>query len=315
MLVEKDLTCEIPGTNTYYFRLDQMQQDPSDHVLLYGFNHLDNPQFLEKYKNFKRKTYLNVTMPTEFCSQLKNDADKHYDDVWTICPYSVNWLNEISQTSKYNTICYPFSELDIPAPQEKKYDVMYQGGIHGQYHIDCLNTITKFNYRYMSMTHGINQLTAQVINLGVATDLNLTNSEKIKRIAETKISVCYNYFLARDENDINNIKNRKDWWKNEAFSDIDDQRKIPQFKSRFNEAAMSKTLNLVQRDKWNIVENWFKPDEDFVYFDDHKDLENKIIDVLNNYEKYDTLIQSAYDKCLEHTSENLYNKIRESKLL
>ena len=315
MLVEKDLTCEIPGTNTYYFRLDEMNQHSDDHVLLYGFNHLDNPQFLEKYKNFKRKTYLNVTMPTEFCSPLKSDADRYYDDVWTICPYSVNWLNEVNKTNKYNTICYPFSKVDIPSPQEKKYDVMYQGGIHGQYHIDCLNVLRKFNYRYMSMTHGINAMTSHVIKLGAATDLNLTNAEKIKRIAETKISVCYNYFLARNERDISNIKSRKDWWKNEAFSDVENQKTIPQFKSRFNEAAMSKTLNLVCKDNWNVVETWYKPGEDFIYFENNQDLENKIIEVLNNYQNYTTIIESAYNKCLQYTTENLYTNIKESKLL
>lgn len=313
MLVVKDLKTEIPGTNAHYFRLDQLSLNSKEHVLIYGYNNLEDSSLVNKFrsKGFKKISYLNVTMPTEFCSALSTSSDDLFDKVWTICPYSVAWLNEIKNTKKYNYVCYPFSHLDIPVQNEKKYDVCYHGGIHSQHHVDCLNVMKEFNYRYMSMTNGINRYTEQVLRQGAATDLNLTNEEKIKRISETKISVCYNFFPVRGSSDLENIKLRKDWWKNQAFSHVESDKIIPQFKSRFNEAAMSKTLNLVSKDHWNVIEHWYKEGEDFIYFDDKEDLKNKIENILNNYEDYEHVLENAYNKSMEHTSKNLYKKIKE----
>ena len=59
--------------------------------------------------------------------------------------------------------------------------------MHGAKYTEILNELLFFNYRYMTMTHGINGLTQQCIPF--ATDLNLTNDEKLERIAQCKMSV------------------------------------------------------------------------------------------------------------------------------
>lgn len=308
MRVLKNLTLEIPGTNTHYFRLDEFSNDDGKNVLLYGYQNLENNSDFDKVKDYKRKVYLNVTMPTEFCSPQSTDADDKFDEVYGICPYTNNWLNDIKQKPKYKTIFYPFSKKDIPITNNKVYDVCYHGGIHGKTYVECLDIISKFNYRYMSMTHGINELTHK--NLYRATNLNLTNQQKLSVIASTKISICYNTFPVRDGADLNNIKSRKDWWKNEAFSKVETEKIIPQFKSRFNEAAMAKTLNLIKRDNWNIVEKYYTPDEDFIYFDSNEELKIKIEEILNNWQHYQNIINNAYNKSLNYTSEALYNIIK-----
>ena len=43
-----------------------------------------------------------------------------------------------------------------------------------------------------------------------------------------------------------NIKSWNNWSENEAFSEIDKTNLMPQFKTRMHEAAISKTLNLIQ---------------------------------------------------------------------
>jgi hypothetical protein len=173
MRVIKNLSIEIPGTNTHYFGLDEFSQDDRQQVLLYGYTNLENDYEFNKIKNYKRKIYLNVTMPTEFCSSQSTYADDKFDEIYGICPLTVKWLNEIKNVSKYKSIFYPFNEKDIPNTQLKLYDVCYHGGIHGSLYTECLEIMSNFNYRYMTMTHGINDLTTK--NLHRATNLNLTN--------------------------------------------------------------------------------------------------------------------------------------------
>jgi len=315
MKIVKKLTAEVPDTNIHYFRLDEWSNDDKETILMYGYDTQQAPELFKEHRKYKRKIYLNITSPTEF-SSIKDHhnvsplySSAWFDEVYNICPYSVKWLNELNLTNtKYKTIFYPFNHQDIPEETEKIYDVCYHGGIHGDYHIKCLEIMkNNFNYRYMTMTHHINQLTMQ--NLHYATDLDMTNKDKINLIAQCKISICFNNYPPSPQN-IQAIKSHKDWWKNEAFSEVDKTNIIPQFKNRFQEAAFSKTLNLVQRDKWNVVEEWYTPNEHFIYFDSVEDLQDKVQDILNNWDEYKPIVDRCYDKTLDYTVSRLYNIIK-----
>jgi hypothetical protein len=307
MKIYKKLSLEIPGTNTHFFNLDEYNEDNSIDAIYYGYTFLENGTDVNLLNKHNRNIYLNFTMPTEFCSIQNTNADDHFSEIWTICPYSAKWLNEIKKTNKYKTTFYPFNKKDIPSNTEKKYDVIYHGGIHGEVYIKILESIKKFNYRYATQTIGINQLTQNY--LSYATNTNLTNSEKLNLISECKISVCLNYFTVRNESDKSNVKNRVEWVKNEAFKHIDDLKIIPQFKSRCNEAAFSKTLNLVQRDPWNIIERYYDTDE-FVYFDNVDELPSKIQEILDNWSDYVPIIEKAFKKSLNYTTEEMYKLIK-----
>ena len=161
-----------------------------------------------------------------------------------------------------------------------------------------LNILEKFNYRFMSMTRSINPYTVQ--HLRYATDKDLTHEGKMDLIAKTKISICYNNFPIGDSRDAKNVTSRLDWYKNSAFSEVDKLGIIPQLKSRFIEAAVSKTLNLVERDPWNVIEEWYESGKHFVYFDSNEELEDKISDILNNWDDYATIIDNAYDLSVNH---------------
>jgi len=307
MKIYKKLEIEIPGTNTHYFNLDEYSVEDSKDALYYGYTFIDNGINKELLSKHERNVYLNVTMPTEFCSTQSTYADDNFDEIYGICPYTNKWLNEIKNTNKYHTIFYPFNKNDIPKNIEKKYDVIYHGGIHGEKYTKMIDIIKNFNYRYVSQTHGINGLTNHYLQY--ATNTNLTNQEKLNLISECKISICFNTFDIRNSSDIQNIKNRNDWQKNEAFKHVDDLMIAPQFKSRCNEAAFSKTLNLVKRDPWNLIEKYYETDE-FVYFDNLEELSVKINEILNNWENYLPIVEKAYIKSLNYTTENLYNIIK-----
>ena len=66
------------------------------------------------------------------------------------------------------------------------------------------------------------------------------------------------------------------------------------------------TLILCKRDYWNIIEDYYTPGEDFIYFDENSELEELIKDILNNYSKYEQIIENAYNKSLNYTSKKLY---------
>ncbi len=307
MKVVKDLSIEVPGTNAHYFRLDEYAGAAHARTLYYGYNFLESGKALDLPDAGGRKIYLNVTMPTEFCSTQPTEADDRFDEIYGICPYTNRWLNAIKGGNRYRNIFYPFNEQDIPARRAKKYDVCYHGGIHGEKYVRTLEIMRKFNYRFMSQTHGINRLTKKYLKY--ATNTNLTNEDKLELIAECRISICFNTFDIRNHDDIRNIKARKNWQDNHAFRYIEDLMIAPQFKSRCNEAAFSRTLNLVKRDPWNLIEDYYTPDVDFVYFDDIEDLRDAIQRILSDWERYQPMIESAYHKSLNYTTRRLFNII------
>jgi len=310
MLVLKDLSLEIPGTNMHYIGLDEYSQPSEDTVLLYGFNNLLSDKLFDTIQGYKRKIYLNVTMPTEFCSDHNIYLDDKFDEIYTICPYSVKWLNKIKKTNRYKFIWYPFDEKDVPIPQDKIYDVCYHGGIHGSKYVDMLKVISKFNYRYMTMTHGINLLTQQ--NLGFATDTDLSHRNKIDVISKCKMSVCFNNFSVRKEHgDLQKIQSQPSWEHNDAFKAAEGDAICPQIKSRLNEAAATKTLNLVERDPWNVIEYFYEPDKHFIYFEDLRDLQQKIFEISVDWNSYKHIAEEAHSHFLNnYTTKILYDKIR-----
>lgn len=309
MRVFKNLSVEIPGTNVHYFNLDELSISNSEEALFYGYAFLQDLNLSHKDRgNFVRNVYLNMTSPTEFCSPQPTNADSIFDEVYSICPYTNEWLNGVFKTKKYRDIFYPFNERDIPYTEEKKYDVIYHGGIHSWDYIKLLTAIRKFDYRYATQTHGINHLTQQCV--GVATNVNLSNEGKLKLISECRISVCLNTFPVVDHAHVNNVIGRKDWDLNQAFSKVYELGIAPQFKSRFNEAAFCKTLNLVKRDPWNLVERYYDKDE-FVYFDSMEELPDKITEVLKwPKEDYNRMVEKAFNKSLNYTTKKLYYKIK-----
>jgi hypothetical protein len=176
-----------------------------------------------------------------------------------------------------------------------------------------LNLLSNFNYRYMTMTHGINPLTQACIPH--ATDLNLTHQEKMQKISECKISVCYNNFPIRNEVDLHYIKSQPSWSQNIAFSHVDSEGILPQLKSRFIEASLAKTVNLVERDHWNVVEQWYNPDKHFIYFDNEDDLRLKITEILSNWSNYKDMMEDSFDHSVEnYTCDRLIKYIEKNEL-
>ena len=194
MNVIKDLSAEVPDTNGFYFRLGELSDPTSKDNLYNGYNSIHN-----NFTDGERQVILNIWMPTEFAQvrdHFGNNALQYMEgatEVYGVCPFTTKWLDTVDSTRKYRYIFYPLNKKDIPLGPfhpVKEYDVCYFGGLHSKLHTECIGMLTNYNYRYMSMTHGINHTTQQ--HLPLATDLDLTHQQKIHKVRECKISVCYN---------------------------------------------------------------------------------------------------------------------------
>jgi hypothetical protein len=126
------------------------------------------------------------------------------------------------------------NEALVPDQREKKYDVIYTGYATGSHVEMILNTIRGFNYRFVSFEQ----------RFGMVTDVGVSYPEKLRLIADSRACVVHNLTSSNS----------------------------PQLKSRPFEAAFCKSLMLVKRDSWNLIEQWFTPDVDFLYFTDAEQL-------------------------------------------
>ena len=67
---------------------------------------------------------------------------------------------------------------------------------------------------------------------------------------------------------------------------------------------------LVKKDPWNVIEHWFEPDVDFVYYDNEETLGASIEEILNDWEKYKILTENAFNKAISnYTTKHLVNKM------
>ena len=71
--------------------------------------------------------------------------------------------------------------------------------------------------------------------------------------------------------------------------------RLTQHKSRVVEAARAKSLILCKKDDFNIIEDLFIPNQDFVYYNDDN-FDEVVSEILNNYSDYQFMIDNAFKK-------------------
>jgi hypothetical protein len=176
------------------------------------------------------------------------------------------------RTNKRQSVFYPTNEEIVANLEfEKKYDVIYTGNANRGPHVDIIvDAIKDFNYKWISFEwHPL------------VTTSGLSYFEKLQLIANSKIDVCHGL-----------VGNS-----------------TPQTKSRYFEAAFCKSLNLMYRDPWNAIEEWFVPGQDFLYWENKEELQFLISDVCLNYDKYLPIVENAYNKAItEYTTYRFVEK-------
>jgi spore maturation protein CgeB len=260
-----------------------------------------------------KKYYLELEEPNRFCNQdatLKYTSDFiHCDKILTLCPYTAEYMNKFFYKKNVATpIFFPFNKLYISAKFNKKYSIIYSGYTHTSYHEQLLNIISKVENKVIISYRPSNHVT----------HVNTSYKEKINLYAQSKIAVVSNELINDRGFTINAIQgsasrvslaNIKE---NYAFNFLETAKIMPQLKSRVFEAAFGKCIILCQKDPFNVIEHYFEPNKEFIYFDTLIDLEDKIKLILNNYTEYSKIADSAFTTAINnYTTDHLIEKIYE----
>jgi hypothetical protein len=306
MKIVSDMSGDYADGVTANLKLEYLSEDNSEEVLFCGYNSIMNSDLQEKYSSYKRKVLLNLWTPTDFLL-IGDDRGRNaieqpsfFDEIYTICPYTIDWHHRHHGDNRYKYIFHPFDGSHVPVDYEKDADVCYFGGIHGNDHLEMIEGMRGFNYRVISM-----------LNNRFVTHHNIPHHEKLNVVAKTKISLCVN-LLPLEPKHVLYLTNYDAWDKNVAFRSCE-QGLIPQYKCRAAEAAFCKSLLLVKRDPWNLIEHYFVPDEEFIYYSDTQDLKEKIFYIINNYDQFQVMIEKAYKRSLNYTSKPLVDIIKSKK--
>lgn len=286
---------------------------------------------LEEIKD-KKIVYLQVEEPNRFMSPdpafRGDEYDTYFHKILTCCPYTAKWLNKRQGTNRREVVYIPINEEKIPPKTEKKHDIIYVGNINS-FELDRnIKTISKFNYRLVARSHNIGfsswfsyRILKSHKKNKFITDHEVDYKTKMRLLAESKISLVHGVLWCRGET------LRAAWATpgiedHEAFSLLPKKnlfnylwsfvsRKeylVPQLKTRFSEAAAAGALMLVRKDPFNIVESYYTPNKEFVYYEDGK-LESKIKEILDNWPKYEKIANAARERTIrEYTTKSFFEK-------
>ena len=129
---------------------------PTD-CLYVGLACISAPHVRNHIKKFKRSVYVNLEHPcTLYGSPLAGlDAIEQqalFEEVYTICPYTADWLNSLNVGTTFRAMPYPHNlEWDIYQNIEKVYEVAYCGLIHNEEIASYIEAIKSYNYFFSTL--------------------------------------------------------------------------------------------------------------------------------------------------------------------
>lgn len=254
-----------------------------------------------------RVVRLEFEEPNKFFIPENFDAyDADFHKVLTLCPFTAEYFNERQGAERRVPIFFPFNEEFIPPKSEKRYDIIYTGHLHPKPIMRDMKTISRFNYRLVSNSEH-----------ELVTDRGVGYQEKLDLISQSKITLTHN-LLYPTMRHVLNVWGYPEWTSNKAFFDIPrgamglvkrlltgPEVEVPQLKSRVFEAAFCRSLILCKRDRFNVIEKYFTPNEEFVYYEDDKLFET-VNRVLTNYDAYLPVIDKAYNRAVAQYTTNAF---------
>ncbi len=335
--IAKRISAEVPMS---FFNFERFEKQCGNFVFI------DARIDFRAIKGLKERNivYFEIEEPNRFSSTdlafRREEYEYDFYKLLCVCPHTTEWLNKIQGESRRQFVFFPFNEDLIPPPAEKLYDVIYFGGIHSREIFDIVKSISKFNYRFIAPSE---ERTYKVfINLPLVnkartlflqylpfllplekfiTNKDVTHLEKLSLISESKITIVHN-LLSFNVRGARNIQNTPGFKDNKAFALIPQKNIlrsilhfflqkeyiVPQQKTRLFEAAFCRSLILCRKDPFNIVERFFIPDKEFIYYENGK-LEEKLKEVLAHYEDYQHIIDNAFQRASrEYTTQKFFEK-------
>lgn len=263
---------------------------------------------IERIKK-KKVVRLEFEEPNNFFKAEDFDYYDHdFYKVFTLCPYTAEYLNEQQKCARRVPIFFPFNDKHIPKVFEKNFDIIYTGHLHPKPILRDMKTISQFNYRLVSNSEH-----------SLVTDRGVGYEEKINLISQSRITLVHN-LLYPTFSHLRNVWRYPEWQKNRAFMQLPKLRDayrfflnksdmvVPQIKSRPFEAAFSRSLILCKKDPFNVIENFFEPGKEFVYYEEGR-LAETVSEILQSYDDYQSIIERAFEKAQsEYTTEKFFKK-------
>ena len=268
-----------------------------------NFTFIDRPQVFTKIPRqvFNDKlVYLELEEPNRFFVDIPwfnhFGYDQFFSKVFSICPYTTEWLNKLDGGNRESVfIPIKWQPYDCMMEESESFDVIYCGHIYPGPIEENVRELEGLDYRVISNT-----------DHPMTTNRGVNHRSKLQLISRSKISLISNLLYPTIDH-IKQVKKINRWQENEAFSRLDDGL-VPQIKGRVFEAAMCQSLILCQKDPWNVIERFFIPDIDFVYYEKGRAKE-KIREILANYQDYEKMVLSAYKKVKDlYTTKSFYNR-------
>jgi len=284
----------IPYINKIFKSSDKIMNS-QEFVLMNGLNCFENPAIKDKYKDVKHRYLFAHWSPCEFAQPYELLKEfEYFTKVFCICPYTCEWANKNYGTDKFVYTYYPFSNYSSSFVEEKEYDVSYFGGIHANEHISGVQKLASFDYRFLSL--GPYGPLKDMVTGAVTPD------EKLNIISKGKMSLCYNW-IQMNPRYWERVNKHLNGQFHGAFN-VNNSFNCPQFKVRVHEVASCGSLILARKDIWNVIEDWYEPDKEFVYFENEETLEGTIKEILNNWDHFSTIAKNGHEKQKQYTVEN-----------
>tara|TARA_R110000824_G_scaffold27012_4_gene92243 strand:- start:6448 stop:7401 length:954 start_codon:yes stop_codon:yes gene_type:complete len=282
--------------------LNECGDDSTENILMNGAAWLYEKNLRDKYKDYKRRCLLAFWSPCEFTSQEGKYHFEDYDfftEVYCVCPFTCKFMNDHFGYEKFRYVPYMFTNRSVQEFGNYDADCSWMGSIHGQDHISAIETMMKFEYKFLTSQR--NTWMRHPYEFEKCTHVFLPNDEKLVQLSKCKSSLSFNMIYMSPSSKKNNFQ---------AFEKFDEGI-MPQLKARTFEIASCKSLLLVKKDPWNLIEDFFEPNKEFIYFDNFDELEDIIRDVSNNFDKYQDIVEAAYLRNQNYTVENIYRYIKE----
>lgn len=249
--------------------------------------------------NRKIKVYFDVEVPN-FTFLRFDDyqiLNQNYHLVFLICPYTCNMLNERFNTTKFIPSFFFINEKILPEiPVKKDIPVLYTGH-------KLVNHLPFLSWFYDAMNDFNGQGRTSEILGEISIPRQKTYLEKMKILSKTKIAIVHNLLCSE-------LPQREKFETEiSTYYPTDYKNYFPQCKSRMFEAAASGCIILCLKDGYQTIDRYFTEGEDFLYFNDKKELYELIRKILNNEEEYRYLGENSRKKCLSCYTEDNFLKL------
>lgn len=287
-----------------YETLKQFDKPDSDEVLFNGVHWIYDKNLLEPYKDYKKRAILALWSPCE-CTGTTNynheDIYEFFTHVYCVCPYLCAYMNNYFGEQKFYYIPYPFTNYSVTKFYEYDSTCCWAGSIHSEDHIKAIETMDAHTTSYKFITTQLDTWMKHPYEFSKYTHLRLSTPEKLQQIAYCKSSLSFNLIYRSPASSNNNIS---------CFNLWDTKGIAPQFKVRTHEIASGKSLLLVKKDPWNIIEDFYEPNRDFLYFETFDELADILHAVEKDWYQFRHYITRAFDKSMLYTVAKIYNYIK-----